>query len=516
MSSILTNNSAMVALQTLKSVNANLQKTQGEISTGKSIANARDNSAVWAISKVMESDVKGFKGISDSLSLGESTVAVARTASETVTDLLTEIKGKIVAAQEENVDRGKIQTDIVALRDQITSVVNAAQFNGLNLVKGADDVNILSSLDRSGNGTVSAANITVARQDLTSSSGALGTTALAGGLTAANYGTINGGAAATGFTTAAGGLTATVDFAAATGAENFTLRINGNDISLATAGAETQENIGAYFATQINALDLDGVTATDNADGTITIANTNAFAGVDIELASTVDASAEVTSVNGAAPADADNVTIDQRAATIDLVSSTRVNDGDTFTVTVGGATSSYIAGQGETMEDVAKGLKTAIDSNRIDGITTSVQFDSEAGQWKLAVDDANGDGAATTFTLNVTTGGEASGGLFGLDALDVTTNDGATAALDNIETMIQSSIDAAAAFGSAEGRIETQSNFVSKLMDSLKAGIGTLVDANMEEASARLQALQVQQQLATQSLSIANQAPQNILSLFR
>ncbi len=105
---------------------------------------------------------------------------------------------------------------------------------------------------------------------------------------------------------------------------------------------------------------------------------------------------------------------------------------------------------------------------------------------------------------------------MFGLDNIDVSTNAGADAALDNIETLIQNSIDAAAAFGSAEGRIETQSNFVSKLMDSLKAGIGTLVDANMEEASARLQALQVQQQLATQSLSIANQAPQNILALFR
>ena len=69
MSSILTNNSAMVALQTLKSINSNLSQTQGEISTGKSIATAKDNSAVWAISKVMESDVSGFNAISDSLSL---------------------------------------------------------------------------------------------------------------------------------------------------------------------------------------------------------------------------------------------------------------------------------------------------------------------------------------------------------------------------------------------------------------------------------------------------------------
>jgi flagellin len=127
-----------------------------------------------------------------------------------------------------------------------------------------------------------------------------------------------------------------------------------------------------------------------------------------------------------------------------------------------------------------------------------------------------NDSSSAINIDVAAGTGGTASGGLFGLDNIDVTTNAGAKAALDNIETLIQNSIDASAAFGSAEGRIETQSGFVSKLMDSLKSGIGALVDADMEEASARLQALQVQQQLATQSLSIANQAPQNILALFR
>ena len=132
MSSILTNNSAMVALQTLKSINSGLTETQSQISTGQRVSSAKDNSAVWAISKVMESDVKGFKAISDSLSLGESTVAVARQASETITDLLTQMKGKIVAAQEDNVDRAKVNADVTALKDQIASVVGAAQFNGLN------------------------------------------------------------------------------------------------------------------------------------------------------------------------------------------------------------------------------------------------------------------------------------------------------------------------------------------------------------------------------------------------
>ena len=87
---------------------------------------------------------------------------------------MTEIKGKIVAAQEENVDRAKIQTDVDALTSQIKSVVGAAQFNGLNLVKGTEDVNILSSLDRQGDGTVAASNITVNRQNLESGGGTFG------------------------------------------------------------------------------------------------------------------------------------------------------------------------------------------------------------------------------------------------------------------------------------------------------------------------------------------------------
>ena len=108
------------------------------------------------------------------------------------------------------------------------------------------------------------------------------------------------------------------------------------------------------------------------------------------------------------------------------------------------------------------------------------------------------------------------SGILAGLEDIDVSNSAGAENGLSVVEGMINGAIDSAAAFGSAQGRIEIQNDFIGKLTDSLKSGIGSLVDANMEEASARLQALQVQQQLATQSLSIANQAPQSILSLFR
>jgi len=131
-----------------------------------------------------------------------------------------------------------------------------------------------------------------------------------------------------------------------------------------------------------------------------------------------------------------------------------------------------------------------------------------------------NTSGATINAGLKATDGGTAGGsgaaGLGALSTLSVTTTTTATAALAAIEGLIKTSVDAAAAFGSVEDRIATQNDFISNLSDAMKTGIGVLVDADMEEASARLQALQTQQQLGIQALSIANQQPQNILSLFR
>ncbi|MBS0123667.1 flagellin [Thetidibacter halocola] len=430
MSSILTNNGAMVALQTLKSINSNLATTQQEISTGKRVATAKDNAAVWAISKVMEADVKGFKGISDSLNLGQSTVAVARQAAETVTDLLTDMKGKIVAAQESNVDRDKIQTDIDALRDQIASVTGAAQFNGLNLTSNLDTtagtgtVNVLSSLDRSGAG-VTSSDISVRKQDLTTQTAALTGTWTA---TAGDNGTLNA--------TQSDTLTITAPTAAG---RVYSLSVFGTDADnssftqadLRTGAAITPANAGELD--EIMYVTKDGDTAADVAKGLA-----QAFA---------------IYAANNSI--DPDVLTVTQNGSGLDIAS-TVSNATDTIQVQVNTGTA--------------------------------------------------GAGASATI----------GGGLAEVSNIDVTTDAGADAALVAIEFMIQNSIDAAASFGSVQGRLETQQEFVTSLSNALKSGIGTLVDADMEEASARLQALQVQQQLGVQALSIANQAPQSLLSLFR
>ena len=155
MTSILTNNGAMVALQTLQSVNNSLTDAQNEISTGKRVGSASDNAAVWAISKTMESDIAGFNAISESLAIGEAPVAVASAGAEQIVDKLIEIKELIVSAQSENVDHTKIQLDIDKKSDQVAAIMAAAQFNGVNLLLDTVDgtetkLGVLASLDRVG------------------------------------------------------------------------------------------------------------------------------------------------------------------------------------------------------------------------------------------------------------------------------------------------------------------------------------------------------------------------------
>jgi len=85
--------------------------------------------------------------------------------------------------------------------------------------------------------------------------------------------------------------------------------------------------------------------------------------------------------------------------------------------------------------------------------------------------------------------------------------------ALDTLSKSINTSLSN---LGSASRKIDAQTAFASKLSDAIEGGIGNLVDADLAKESAKLQALQVKQQLGVQALSIANQAPQTVTSLFR
>ncbi len=122
---------------------------------------------------------------------------------------------------------------------------------------------------------------------------------------------------------------------------------------------------------------------------------------------------------------------------------------------------------------------------------------------------------ADATETISLTRQNLTVAGL-SLNGEDLTTQVNADAALTAVTAAIATASSRLAELGAEAKQIERHTTFVSKLSDSLEAGIGNLVDADLAKESARLQALQVQQQLGVQALSIANQAPQVILSLFQ
>jgi flagellin len=183
--------------------------------------------------------------------------------------------------------------------------------------------------------------------------------------------------------------------------------------------------------------------------------------------------------------------------------------EGDAVALTIGNISGSYTVQVGDDAAAVVSGLKNALIEGGLDANDFTLDVNTTAGV--LAV--TNNTNAAANFSTAATRG---TGGLAGLNSIDVTTTAGAASALSAIEGFIQTAVDAQAVFGTGEKRIEIQNDFMSTLIDSFRSGIGALVDADLEEASARLQSLQVQQQLGIQSLSIANQAPQSILALFR
>ena len=140
---------------------------------------------------------------------------------------------------------------------------------------------------------------------------------------------------------------------------------------------------------------------------------------------------------------------------------------------------------------------------NMVDGSTVQIQ----------ALASADGTRRITTQAQNM----KLSGAIVTLTSTaTVSTQVKASALISVLQTSLSNVNSALAKLSSGSAKFSIQATFTQKLSDTLTAGLGNLVDANMAQESAKLQALQVKQQLGVQALSIANQAPQTILSLFR
>jgi len=176
MLSVNTNTGAMVALQNLSATQASLSQTQNAINTGLKVASAKDDGAVYAIAQNMRGDVAGYTAVQDSLNRGMSAVDVAMSAGQSISDLLVEMKTKALAASDTSLDtasRSAMNQDFVALRDQISTIVGNAVFNGYNLVDGSTtQITALASADGSRRITTAAQNMSLSGSIVTVSTGA--------------------------------------------------------------------------------------------------------------------------------------------------------------------------------------------------------------------------------------------------------------------------------------------------------------------------------------------------------
>jgi flagellin len=132
MTSIITNQSAMTALQSLTTTNRNLSQTQSRISTGYRVGSAEDNAAYWSIATTMRSDRGALSTIKDALGLGSATIDVAYTGMNSAIDVTKEIKNKLVAARQPGIDREKVQAEIAELQNQLQSISESSVFSGEN------------------------------------------------------------------------------------------------------------------------------------------------------------------------------------------------------------------------------------------------------------------------------------------------------------------------------------------------------------------------------------------------
>ena len=163
MNSVNTNVGALIALQNLNATNTELMQVQARINTGKKVASAKDNGAVWAIAQNQRAASGALNAVKDSLQRTQSTIDVAISAGESVSDILLQMKEKALAASDTTLDttsRAALNEDFKSLRDQLAKAVSNAEFNGANMIKTAGATMMaLANSDGTSKITVAAVNL---------------------------------------------------------------------------------------------------------------------------------------------------------------------------------------------------------------------------------------------------------------------------------------------------------------------------------------------------------------------
>ena len=560
MTSILTNHSAIAALQTLRAIGSNLTDTQKEVSSGLRVGQASDNVAYWSISTTMRSDNKALSAASDALGLGAANVDVAYAGIENTIDLLGEFRAKLVSAQETSIDKSKIQNELDQLKKQFTSVATSASFNGVNWLdtSSPDDLmtlssyptSLVSSFVRSSDGTVRVATTEVDLADISlfnvGGGGALQKDIRSlGDIGGFRFADLNA-------TSSAGGqyfkMTGPVTLGSSDSI-SFNLMIDGSSSQTVTIKKATIDtaidgaiglisNIDDYTRVLDQSFVEAGISSLVSSSKIILTGPPNQ-AAIGIFSRENTGASASTISVNGVndttggnagglletpLASSAGSYANDQFTFTapfeiyhdVSFSFDVSVNNGPGTTVTVDrqlvDSTLGTADGKISSSADLAYILNAAMSGA---GLTAT----ENSGRIVIDVDPAVHPDMGARSKLGISNVADNIGPAADFDILDVVITNPSNS-LDNylsgVDSMLQRVITGGATLGALKTRIDMQQDFAERLMDAIDQGVSRLVDTDMEEASARLSAQQIQQQLAVQSLQIANGNAELMLQLYR
>ncbi len=560
MTSIVTNTSAMAALQTLRMIGATMTNTQTQVSSGLRVATASDNAAYWSISTTMRSDNRALSAISDALGLGAAKVDIAYSGLEATADILGEFLAKLVAAKEPGVDQAKIQTELEQLKGQLASIASSASFNGVNWLETDNAKNlvelsslptsIVSSFVRATDGSVAVGEIDIELADIS-----LFNTGGGGALQKdiRSLGDIGGfrdaDANERGYTGDYFDFTGPVTFTASD-TISFDILIDDSPLAPGVSYSVTIDKALVDATLPANngkieivydfghvlraALTMNGVPVG------ITYGENNGYQSFilwSLEQTGLPGSSVAISNVVASFPGnfalgledppttDRDNIYPEW---SFDFTSPFRVyHDTEfSFDVEVNGNATERITIDRDLV-DSTFGTTDGIVASASDMAT--LLSAALAGKGLLVT----ASGPTISFNIDTTLYPEMGRRAFirignvtdnigpapDFDILDVDITDPSNS-LDNyltgVDAMLQKVIDSASTLGAVKTRIDMQSDFTQTLMDTIDKGVGRLVDADMDEASTRLKALQTQEQLAIEALHIANTNAENVMQLFR
>ncbi|BAQ47201.1 flagellin [Methylobacterium aquaticum] len=590
MTSLLTNNAAMTALTTLKSINTQLDMTSNRVSTGQRVSAASDNAAYWSIATTVRTDNASLSAVKDSLGLGSSSVDTAYNGLNSIITDLQNIRGKLQSALTPGVDRAKVQTEISAIQSKMKATAdssNASGQNWLSVDSSPSNTNyqatqkVVAGFARASDGTItfSMVNVDVASIKLydrnagttvtkpATAAQVVGSTSLTG------TGAFSGGTAD--FATVTAGQTKQINFVIDLGGgasatiqlDKDTLKSTAKDLSKVTTD-ELLSAINNQIAASGTAKLGGKVTAGLDTAGRLTFAtvgtgtaatlkigvanltDSTKFVAADIGFGATSNAPALTAASNYSAAFDISGantraITINDGTTTTTVTLSSAAYDAAGSAVSSAKATLSgadaatliniALKAAGNTASASFAGGKLSLTTSGADtnsSVTVTAPdalYGFTAGQTSVGTNAAAGAGTASTTTtgkgiLDTTSGtytaisaGAYSVANFNISTLVGSAGDADVASILNmVDKAIASVTDAGTKLGANKTQIDGQKTFVDTLMKANDRTIGILVDADVEEESTKLKALQTQQQLAVQALSIANSASQNVLSLFR